>query len=319
LLSDIADFPRQQRDIMRAMAEDIRQVEQRFCENLIAPYIAAIGQEIHSPAIDAYLEQVKRHTVEHLDAFKEPVAQDGLPPGVPPAVGQDPVGQQQLYEYEVNVVVDNAHTTGAPVLTENTPTYQNLFGSIERVLDRGGRLVTNFTRIKAGSVLRAHGGYLIFNLEDALTEPAVWKTLKRTLKSGRIAPETYEPFSLLPRLAYSPNRSPSSSRSSSSAVRVCITVCTRSTPSFKICLRSTPTFDTPWSSAVSTVSCTANGSPGYANRSNCRILIGLESSAWSSSGRAKSATVRRSRRRTPRSPTWSVRPPTGRVKMRSGW
>lgn len=196
LLSDIADFPRQQRDIMRAMAEDIRQVEQRFCENLIAPYIAAIGQEIHSPAIDAYLEQVKRHTVEHLDAFKEPVAQDGLPPGVPPAVGQDPVGQQQLYEYEVNVVVDNAHTTGAPVLTENTPTYQNLFGSIERVLDRGGRLVTNFTRIKAGSVLRAHGGYLIFNLEDALTEPAVWKTLKRTLKSGRIAPETYEPFSL---------------------------------------------------------------------------------------------------------------------------
>ena len=31
----------------------------------------------------------------------------------------------------MNVVVDNAHTTGAPVLTENTPTYQNLFGSIE--------------------------------------------------------------------------------------------------------------------------------------------------------------------------------------------
>ncbi len=194
LLSDIADFPRQQRDIMRAMAEDIRQVEQRFCENLITPHLAAIGQEIPSPAISAYLDQVKRYTVEHLDVFKEPTAQDGLPPSV--LLAQDPAGQQKLYEYEVNVVVDNAHTIGAPVLTENTPTYQNLFGSIERVLDRGGRLVTNFTRIKAGSVLRAHGGYLIFNLEDALTEPAVWKTLKRTLKSGRIAPETYEPFSL---------------------------------------------------------------------------------------------------------------------------
>ena len=195
LLADLADFPRQQRDIMRAMAEDIRQVEQRFCENVIAPHLAAIGQEIDSPAVAAYLEQVKRHTVEHLDAFKEPADHDGSP-GVSPAPGQAPVGQEQLYEYEVNVVVDNAHTTGAPVLTENTPTYQNLFGSIERVLDRGGRLVTNFTRIKAGSMLRAHGGYLIFNLEDALTEPAVWKTLKRTLKSGHIAPETYEPFSL---------------------------------------------------------------------------------------------------------------------------
>lgn len=195
LLAELADFPRQQRDIMRAMAEDIRQVEQRFCENVIAPHLAAIGQEIHSPAVAAYLEQVKRHTVEHLDAFKEPADHDGSPGGSP-APGQAPVGQEQLYEYEVNVVVDNAHTTGAPVLTENTPTYQNLFGSIERVLDRGGRLVTNFTRIKAGSMLRAHGGYLIFNLEDALTEPAVWKTLKRTLKSGHIAPETYEPLSL---------------------------------------------------------------------------------------------------------------------------
>ncbi len=195
LLADLADFPRQQRDIMRAMAEDIRQVEQRFCENVIAPHLAAIGQEIHSPAVAAYLEQVKRHTVEHLDAFKEAADHDGAT-GVSPTPGQAPVGQEQLYEYEVNVVVDNAHTTGAPVLTENTPAYQNLFGSIERVLDRGGRLVTNFTRIKAGSMLRAHGGYLIFNLEDALTEPAVWKTLKRTLKSGRIAPETYEPLSL---------------------------------------------------------------------------------------------------------------------------
>lgn len=56
--------------------------------------------------------------------------------------------------------------------------------------------MTNFTRIKPGSLLRAHGGYLLFNLEDALTELGVWKTLKRTLKSGRIEIETYEPFAL---------------------------------------------------------------------------------------------------------------------------
>ncbi|HEX2932066.1 MAG TPA: Lon protease family protein, partial [Candidatus Binatia bacterium] len=66
----------------------------------------------------------------------------------------------------------------------------------ERVVDRFGRVVTNFTRIKSGSFLRAHGGYLIFSLEDALTEPAVWKVLKRTLRSGRIEMETYEPFAI---------------------------------------------------------------------------------------------------------------------------
>jgi ATP-dependent Lon protease len=50
--------------------------------------------------------------------------------------------------------------------------------------------------MKAGALLKAHQGYLLFNLADAITEPAVWKTLKRTLKSGRIEMETYEPFAL---------------------------------------------------------------------------------------------------------------------------
>jgi ATP-dependent Lon protease len=79
---------------------------------------------------------------------------------------------------------------------ESSPTYLNLFGTIERVVDRFGRVVTNFTRIKSGSLLRAHGGYLIFSLEDALTEAAVWKVLRRTLRNGRIEMETYEPFAL---------------------------------------------------------------------------------------------------------------------------
>ena len=35
---------------------------------------------------------------------------------------------------------------------------------------------------------------VVFDLEDAVVEPGVWKTLKRTLKTGRMTPETYEPF-----------------------------------------------------------------------------------------------------------------------------
>jgi ATP-dependent Lon protease len=145
-----------------------------------------------SAEVDTYLAEVKTHIVDNLDNFKEQERQSpaALPfmPLLPP--------QELFLEYEVNVVVDNSATKGAPVIVESSPTYANLFGSIERVVDRAGRLVTNFTRIKAGSLLRAHGGYLIFNLEDALTEPAVWKMLKRTLKSGRIEMETYEPFAV---------------------------------------------------------------------------------------------------------------------------
>jgi ATP-dependent Lon protease len=112
-------------------------------------------------------------------------------PFAPPHRERDP-----FLDYDVNVMVDNTKTQGPPIIVESAPTYLNLFGTIERVVDRFGRIVTNFTRIKSGSFLRAHGGYLIFSLEDAILEPAVWKVLKRTLRSGRIEMETYEPFAL---------------------------------------------------------------------------------------------------------------------------
>ena len=90
--------------------------------------------------------------------------------------------------------MDNSQTKTAPVFVEEVPTYRNLFGSIDRTVDRRGRLVTNFTQIKAGSLLRANGGYLVFNIEDALTEPFVYKSLKRTLKSGCMQIESFNPW-----------------------------------------------------------------------------------------------------------------------------
>ena len=94
------------------------------------------------------------------------------------------------------------------MIVEDTPSYKNLFGTIERVVDLHGRVVTNFSRIKAGSLLRASGGYVLLNMEDALTEPMVWKTLKRTLQSNRIQIETYDPFAFFTVSALQPETDP---------------------------------------------------------------------------------------------------------------
>lgn len=190
----LSTFITKQQDLMHDLAEEIRQIERRFGDALLAPLLATISRALETAEVDTYLEAVKAHIVEHLDTFKEPEPATPVMPGLP--FGPMLRDQDLFLEYGVNVVVDNSQTTGAPILVESSPTYLNLFGTIERVVDRFGRLVTNFTRIKAGAFLRAHGGYLIFNLEDALTEFGVWKTLKRTLKSGRIEIETYEPFAM---------------------------------------------------------------------------------------------------------------------------
>ncbi len=191
LSAEMERIGRKQQEIMRAMEEDIREVERRFCEHLLIPMLNRIEQEITQEEVKAYLQEVREHILGNLDDFKETPAGGIAFPFGPPPKERDP-----YLEYNVNVIVDNADTQGPPIIVESAPTYLNMFGTIERVVDRFGRVVTNFTRIKSGSFLRAHGGYLIFNLEDAILEPAVWKVLKRTLRSGRIEMETFEPFAL---------------------------------------------------------------------------------------------------------------------------
>lgn len=190
LASEMTRLMQSQRSLRRDMEADVRSVERRFGEQLLSPLLADIEREVANEKVQIYLAEVREHILDNLEDFKEQTTPDTAPFPVPPQASD------AFVDYEVNVVVDNGETAGAPVLIEAVPTHMNLFGTIERVVDRGGRLVTNFTRIKAGALLKAHEGYLIFNLEDAITEPAVWKTLKRTMKSGRIEMETYEPFAL---------------------------------------------------------------------------------------------------------------------------
>lgn len=48
----------------------------------------------------------------------------------------------------------------------------------------------------------------MFDLEDALTEPLVWRQLKRALKSGQLLTDVYEPFALLTTMALKPQPIP---------------------------------------------------------------------------------------------------------------
>ncbi|MGD9713270.1 MAG: Lon protease family protein, partial [Thermomicrobiales bacterium] len=96
---------------------------------------------------------------------------------------------EHLSRYEVNVLVDNSDSHGAPVVLERNPTLANLLGRIEfrAVL---GAMVTDFRQIRAGSIHRANGGYLILHVVDLLRNPFAWETLKRALISKEITIES---------------------------------------------------------------------------------------------------------------------------------
>ncbi len=98
-------------------------------------------------------------------------------------------GRSAPYErYRVNVLVDRARTSGAPVVFEAFPTYVNLSGRIERRVEFGN-LVTDFTLLRSGSLHRANGGFLVMFAEDLLRQPGAWDGVKRSLKAGEILME----------------------------------------------------------------------------------------------------------------------------------
>jgi predicted ATP-dependent protease len=93
--------------------------------------------------------------------------------------------QQLLARYRVNLVVDNDGLAGAPVIVEENPVFRALFGSIEYQAEEDV-LMTDFSRVRAGSLLKAHGGFLLLHLRDLLADELVWEKLRRFLRCGRV-------------------------------------------------------------------------------------------------------------------------------------
>lgn len=188
---------RETRQLEKEMRREIESLEYRSGLPVVSELISDIrmkhGNE--NRKIHEYLDEVQEHILSNLKTFKEK-EDEQQQPAMPFPVAPPP--SQKFTEYRVNVLVDNSLTDKAPVIMETDPTYKNLFGTIEREIDRSGFWRTDFTKIKAGSLLRANGGYLIFMALDALIEPGVWYTLKRTLKNRCLNMQPYDPYGIIP-------------------------------------------------------------------------------------------------------------------------
>lgn len=136
----------------------------------------------------SYMDEVLEALLSDLDRFQEARPRRGEEEA-PPYRKREP-----FEEFSINVVLDNSETDHVPIVIEMSPSYKNLFGSLERVVDRFGYWRTDFTRIFSGSILRASGGFLVMNAMDVLTEPGVWVHLKRAIRNNNIEITGYDPF-----------------------------------------------------------------------------------------------------------------------------
>lgn len=160
-----------------------RELDRETMKLTVTQFLAAIEKKYEEYAnVVTYLQQVEADIIENVDQFR------GIDADGEQAFSAD---DEVFLRYQINILVDNAETRGAPMVFEDNPTYQNLVGRIEHIA-RMGTLSTDFTLIKAGALHRANGGFLILDAEKVLANPFAWEGLKRALTAQEVRIESLE-------------------------------------------------------------------------------------------------------------------------------
>ncbi|MCK4330148.1 AAA family ATPase [candidate division WOR-3 bacterium] len=176
-------------NIKKEANKEMMEVDRKTLHPFIQEVLSDIKEKYNIKAVEEFLKEVEESIMENRGKLlsKNKPNKDTEP----------------YLEYQVNLIVDNSNTKKAPVIFEASPTFKNLFGSIERKATPAG-WVSDYRNIKAGSLLRADCGFLIMNALDVLIEPGVWNALKRTLKTRRLEIQTYDTFFMLTLSALKP-------------------------------------------------------------------------------------------------------------------
>jgi lon-related putative ATP-dependent protease len=130
--------------------------------------------------ISAYLVDVTEDILNHLEDFK---TQEEQTPPLPFMRMQK--AEPTYTRYTVNVLVTHKDGKGAPCVYESNPTYFNLLGRLEHKFQYGVA-TTDFSMIKAGSLHRANGGYIVIDALDLLRNMFSYDALKRAIRNREI-------------------------------------------------------------------------------------------------------------------------------------
>lgn len=185
LKDDLRQAARQMKTLERQTDQALFDLEHKVASVTLDDLMEDLAAKYASnTAVTQFLNELKADILEHLHEFIQ-FKPENKPEEALREVKRDGAIPRR---YEVNVFVDNTKTEGAPIVLELNPTYNNLFGKIEKESVMGN-WVTDFTLIRSGALHAANGGYLILPAIEVLRNYLTWDSLKRALRHGYIVIE----------------------------------------------------------------------------------------------------------------------------------
>ncbi len=180
----INDSFRAYKEVEKNFKAELKELEQATAREMAEPNFSALYEKYTAlPEAVAYLRDMYQDIIDNLEMFKTQEEDN-------PLKFLRRLDKKALVRrYQVNQIIDNSTLGHAPVIFETNPSYANLFGQIEFETEFGV-LTTDFTRIKAGSIHKANGGYLVINVYDIIRNYYVWDKLKRIIKNKEIVVES---------------------------------------------------------------------------------------------------------------------------------
>ena len=181
----LGQFPRWQRQA----SEELRELNVEVSRFAVRPLFDELREQFDG------LEEVRGFLNAAEDDFVENASRLGSRREKATSISMDAISggedseKPSLRRYRVNLLVDHRNSTGATVVYEDNPTYQNLVGRVEHIPQMGA-VVTDFNLVKAGALHRASGGYLLVDALKVLQQPFAYEGLKRALQSRKIKIES---------------------------------------------------------------------------------------------------------------------------------
>jgi lon-related putative ATP-dependent protease len=188
--AEIATSIRQSRQVDKSVSEAIQTLDREVALYAIQHMLDEMKEKYTGlPEVTTFMEDLCNDILDRLPQFRSDESEQPLPQQMMSPQGQAHMNRElQRRRYEVAIIVDNTDLSGAPVILETNPTYNNLMGAIEHEA-QFGTLVTDFTLLRGGALQRANGGYLVLPVEEILRNAITWESMKRALVTNEVVIE----------------------------------------------------------------------------------------------------------------------------------